>query len=247
VITRWSEQQERMVLENATKLVFPTVGLRDHFTNALEFYNTKSAVVPHSFDSSLYEVGKPKQIRNSMHLVARLFGAFYGARKPDVLFSAIAGMELGEDINFTLEVYGPWHPAYEELHKLRGVGVNRRIVYRGHVPHVEALREMQDADLLVLVDAPGKGESFYLPSKLVDYMAARRPILALCREGVTRSIVKKLNGIVADPEDESSVHQGLEKWVKSRKDCFIANEDVLADHDAVKVGEKFRSLIREIV
>jgi hypothetical protein len=46
------------------------------------------------------------------------------------------------------------------------------------VPRAQSLREMTGADLLLLLDLNEKNAAFQVPSKLLDYIRAGRPILA---------------------------------------------------------------------
>ena len=59
---------------------------------------------------------------------------------------------------------------------------------------------MESADLLLIVDAPGE-ISVFLPSKLVDYIGAGRPICALTPPGAAARVTREAGGWVADPAD----------------------------------------------
>ncbi|BDW97438.1 hypothetical protein MACH10_31230 [Thalassospira tepidiphila] len=164
-----------------------------------------------------------------------------------MLFSAIDQLELEEGQSLTLEIYGPWHKAYENLGDSFSKVSEKRINYLGQVPHVEALAKMQEADLLVLVDAPGAGKSFYLPSKLVDYLGSGQPILALCREGVVSTVVSSVGGMIADPSDANAVTTILKHWIESQRGCRLRAEGVVDEYQAANVGAKFRSMVGELL
>ncbi len=243
VFSNWSDMQERKVLECADCLVFPTEGLRDHFTNGDFALNAKSAILPHSFDASLYARKKSPGKSFGSSVTLRLFGSFYGARTPDALFSAINRLNLESQINITLEVFGAWHPSYAEFEDQNGGCKKKHVRYMGQVPHLDALREMQDADLLVVVDAPGKGSSFYLPSKLVDYLGSGTPILSLCRPGVVCDITRKAGGIVADPSDVYGISEAIRNWLNARERKYSPSALTLSNYEARCVGRKFRDLV----
>lgn len=54
-----------------------------------------------------------------------------------------------------------------------------RVSLMGHVPHAKAIAEVQQADALLLLCA----SQHALPSKLFEYAATGKPILAACRQG----------------------------------------------------------------
>ena len=243
----WSDRQERKVLTAADRLVFPSSGLKNHFINDLPELQTKSSVLPHSFDTEIYKLSPETRGGGDETLLARLFGSFYGTRSPDVLFAAIDQMQIPAGRKFRLELYGPWHSAYDDLDERYAADPQKSIIYQGHIPHLEALNKMQQAHLLLLVDAPGKGKSFYLPSKIVDYIGAKRPVLALCREGLIADITRKIGGVVADPADVNDVRRALERC--AAKQCVYSdiNMDFVQEFEAGNVAGEFRSLIRELI
>jgi len=55
-------------------------------------------------------------------------------------------------------------------------GVESSILCRGQVPYREVLREMCEADALLLMDSPGR--KIGVPAKLYEYLGAGRPVLA---------------------------------------------------------------------
>ncbi|HEY2896967.1 MAG TPA: hypothetical protein VGJ12_07510, partial [Gemmatimonadaceae bacterium] len=59
-----------------------------------------------------------------------------------------------------------------------------------HVGKREAIRRMHDADVLLVLSAPGLAR--YLPSKLFEYLASRRPVLIFGSAGESSALVDKL-------------------------------------------------------
>jgi glycosyltransferase involved in cell wall biosynthesis len=248
IISQWSDRQERRVLELADRLVFPTKGMQDHFTKGRLRFERKSYVVPHSFDLRLYGQVTPEKVQSRTQVVVRLFGSFYGARTPDVLFDALHRIRIPDDLHFMFEVFGPWHQAYAKLHATFPESGKILVKYKGQVDHIVALSKMQEADLLVIVDAPGPGKSFYLPSKIVDYLGSGSPILSLCRDGVVKEMTQKAGGIIADPADVHSVVAAFEHWIEHRKKIsYHAEKSVFIENDAGSIGYRFRSLIEELM
>jgi hypothetical protein len=69
---------------------------------------------------------------------------------------------------------------------------------------------MKYADAYLLIDAPSEKPSVFLPSKLVEYLYMRKPILALTPEGTSRDIIKETNtGVCIYPEDVKSIKESF--------------------------------------
>ncbi len=72
--------------------------------------------------------------------------------------------------------------------------------------HGEALRFQQEGDVLLLVDHPRPWPASNLPNKLFEYLALRRPILALCTPGMVADTVSGLEaGMCAAPDDPRAI------------------------------------------
>jgi glycosyltransferase involved in cell wall biosynthesis len=75
------------------------------------------------------------------------------------------------------------------------------VVRKGSVPYQESLSVMQGADVLVVIDADIPG-SVFLPSKLIDYIGAGRPILGITPlDSATARVIKESGGWVVPPKD----------------------------------------------
>ena len=74
----------------------------------------------------------------------------------------------------------------------------------------EALRFQQEGDVLLLVDHPRPWRASNLPNKLFEYLALRRPILALCTAGMVADTVSGLEaGMCAAPDDPRAIAEAI--------------------------------------
>ena len=67
----------------------------------------------------------------------------------------------------------------------------------------EAIRCMHDADVLLVLSAPGLER--YLPSKLFEYLASRRPVLIFGSAGESSALVEKLGAGMRCPPGSGTV------------------------------------------
>jgi len=69
----------------------------------------------------------------------------------------------------------------------------------GIVSHRRSIEHLAGADLLLLIPGPGEGT---MPGKVYEYLAARKPILALSDEGPVSALISSTSaGVVVSPED----------------------------------------------
>jgi glycosyltransferase involved in cell wall biosynthesis len=93
------------------------------------------------------------------------------------------------------------------------------VVKAGYVDHAAAVREMGEADVLV---AHLPSESHAIPGKLFEYLAARRPILAVMNpETPGFRIVAELDAGEALAPDDAA---GIDAAIKARYDAWDAGE-----------------------
>lgn len=79
---------------------------------------------------------------------------------------------------------------------------DERIKLVGNVDYVTSLKLMNEADALIVVDAPAAVSPF-LPSKLVDYLSTKKPILGVTpANGMSAELIKEAGGKVSDYKPE---------------------------------------------
>jgi hypothetical protein len=119
------------------------------------------------------------------------------------------------------------------------------VVFRDPVDYVPSLDLMGGSDLLLVLDAPAD-RSVFLPSKLVDYLGARRPIVALTPEGAAANLVRRARGWHADPSDPAacaaSLFEALEA-VRAGDVAHLPPADVVAEYAAATVARHFNDVL----
>jgi glycosyltransferase involved in cell wall biosynthesis len=242
---------ERKVMRAADRLIFTsceTINLvMAKYPGA---WRDKACVLPHSFDSSLY----PSSQEDSRDgIIIRYIGEFYGKRTPAPLIQTLRAMlatnlQLLEGVCF--ELIGPANPEM-----LTGLGLEELpeglIRIRPPVNYEESLRLAATADGLLIIDAPAK-RSVFLPSKLIDYIGAARPILAFTPSGTAASVIENLGGWVAEPTDLEAMKKALEAFLRhlsqTRDERHRAwgEPKVRKAYEASVVADSFENILREL-
>src|SRR5439155_24007946 len=142
-----------------------------------------------------------------------------GVRTRLPLLRALADLNRREALAGTLEVLflGPRVGEFER--EAEALGLASFVRFRGRVPPVEAASAAAEADVLLVIDAPSLGPSAFLPSKLIDYLPFRKPILGVTPErGASARLLGRLGCPVAPPEDVDAISSALVGLVRRWRD-----------------------------
>lgn len=207
----------------------------------------KIKVIPHSFLPSMYPC-ENKKGRNSQ-IILRYIGSFYGLRRPDPILSALAKLEANDPSTakkLRVEFIGAKldKKALCEIQNLKLVSIE----VLPSVSFRESLGLMQNADLLLIIDAPTEISPF-LPSKLIDYIGANVPVLAFTPPGPSADLVKELGGWVAPPTDSYLGYVTLRDSLKTITDQsfkYSPPTQVVEKFSSSKNGLEFLKIINHV-
>jgi glycosyltransferase involved in cell wall biosynthesis len=96
--------------------------------------------------------------------------------EPDVFFEALASYKG----SFEFRIAGSISEGVQK--KIDDYGISKSVNYLGYLSHADALKEMSHADLLLLISPMVKNSKGIIPGKLFEYLAARKPILAIAED-----------------------------------------------------------------
>ncbi|MGB8506827.1 MAG: hypothetical protein WCD76_00345 [Pyrinomonadaceae bacterium] len=248
---RINETLERRVIEQADRLVFTS---RETIDLVMSKYppqwKRKTLVLPQAFDTALYP---PPSGKEGTRLTVRHLGNFYGQRTPAPLFRALRQLHTSDpsalrDVVFELV-------GIEDVDAVREAardGLPEELISVGpHVGYRESLSLMSRADGLVVIDAP-TDKSVFLPSKLIDYIGAGRPVLGLSPPGAASALINRLGGWLADPSDTEAGAVALSNFIaflrtpESRKRDAWGAPDVRREYEATHLADSFAAIIEDL-
>lgn len=243
---------ERAVVEAADRTIFTSRETVEMvFAKYPEELRRRARVLPQCFDPDLYGAAPA---RAGDKLVIRYIGNFYGTRSPEPLVRALTAL-LSENPRaldgVSFEVVGQHDP------QLIGRAGGDRLpaglfTLRPAVSYRESLHLMAAADGLLVIDAPAE-VSVFLPSKLIDYMGAGRPILGLTPPGAASDLIGRLGGPVAHPSDTAAAASALESFLgqlrseRAGRRLARGAPEVRQRYEATAVAQEFDEIIGEIV
>ena len=189
-------RMERRVVAGAKTIVCLSRGIQDYFTAAYPTCKTRS--IYNCFDPEEYP---PAPAPESGKFTVLYAGALYSSRSPAPFLEGwgrfMAQCRLTPDTAEFVILGGSSDLDLPAM--ARQYGVEQSVKLAGRVTHIEALRRMQAATVLLAVQSPE--DDVHLPGKLFEYAGARRPILALSRPCETAEIITNHQlGWVVEPD-----------------------------------------------
>lgn len=249
----FNRRLERKVVAAADRLIFTS---RETVEMMMGKYppgwRAKARVLPHSFEPAAYP--RAAAGPEGAALTVRYTGEFYGGRTPKPLVETVRSIletdpQLLADVRF--ELVGPI-----STDALAASGLDTLpaglVVTKPSVNYRESLALVSGADGLLIIDAPA-AKSVFLPSKLIDYIGAGRPILGLTPPGAAADLITRLGGWVADPTDVEAMRRAMTAFLS-----FLAEyrrggrpdwgePEIRGSFEAPAVARMFEGMLRELL
>lgn len=236
---------EKQVVKNADKLIFTSqetlnVVMRKYPKN----WKEKAIHIPHMYDKSIYDYTlKPDKDR----FVIRHLGEFYGIRTPEPFLEVINDLyEEKKELfdNVLIEFYGKLNNYNYVIGKYKDI---KCISFKEPVNYHKSIDLMLTSDLLLSIDAPAKEESIFLPSKLVDYIGAKKPIFSITQKGTAYNLIREVDGYVASTIDSTEIKETVLDILLNIKKIksFTPNENYYK-YDAEEVIKKFEKVLEDV-
>ena len=148
-----------------------TVKTKELFINEFSYLEEKTYILPHTFDQRLYTLSK-KDTDNQNKIVVHT-GNIYGLRTIKYFLEALKEYKPK---NIEFHFYGKIKDS--ELNLVNKFGLEDVVKIYSQIPYLDSLNVISSADFLMVIDAQLLKSPFF-PSKLADYIGAKKPIIAL--------------------------------------------------------------------
>lgn len=243
---------EKQVIEKADLLVFTSSETIDLvFEKYSDKLRLKTRVVPHCFDTTFVP---ERGIVRRAKLIVRYLGDFYGPRTPAPILRTLRLMlekNIDDFNDVCFEFIGTNYTSIDPLSDSENLPEGLVIV-RPSVDYQESLQLMADSDGLLVIDAPAD-VSVFLPSKLIDYTGAGKPILGLTPPGPAMTLIQQLNGFVADPIDSEAMINSMIDFLKLLRYRQMSQDfspwgspEVRLKYEATHVAGLFSEMLYEL-
>ena len=203
----WEEQ----VIAAAARVVFVTRHTRDRvMAKYPRAWAAKADVVPQAFDSAPGP-GAPSPLDRKRPMRVIYTGRFYdGIRTPLALLDAVARLHRESPLQGRLEMefIGADMAAYAG--RAASLGLGSFVTFTSRCSPAEARTRAASADVLLVIDAPAQDGGLFLPSKLIEYLPMRRPILGLTpAAGPSDELIRELGYRTVPPDEVTAIAAAL--------------------------------------
>ena len=217
-----------------------------------EKIHEKCVVIPHCFDAEIITqlpvTTKPETTKFTLTYT----GNFYLSRTPRGLFISLKNLllkrpELENHIN--VQIVGKLPNNYKRL--VKQLDIEKIVTITGTVPYLESLQYLKNADVLLVIDAPSKTPSVFLPLKLIEYIGFKKPILGITPlEGESASLIRSLRGCVVSPDDIPGIENAIlalyEKFKENKLSEFSYGDEDIEPYNAYNTSKRLAECFENV-
>lgn len=225
---RYDRMLELRVLRGADAVITASPGFARQFA---ERHQRPYHVVTNGYDAPLAHVKRPEDEPPYITYTGTVAASY----RPEGLIRALAGMK---HMPFRLRVAGSL--SAEVLEQIKAAGLDDRFDFLGYLPHDEIAAELCNATVLLLMSPAVRGGRDIIPGKLFEYLAARKPILAVGeRESEVGKILKETDA------GRSFDHSDAEGMTAFLTECLRGEREMMPGEPAERFSRK--ALSKKIV
>jgi glycosyltransferase involved in cell wall biosynthesis len=224
---RRATEIERATVESADLVVaVATTSLKEIRGRYPELPGSKFLCISNGFDPEAFSGFDPRP-NTEKNLIVTHVGTAYKTSSPQFYLDAVDA--LPDDVRNRIETRFIGRITDAERQQFENRKSNTRLL--GFMPQTEALRSMEDTDCLLVTMT----NDISLPGKLYEYMAARKPVVALSPKGgeVDRFIQETGAGWCMDYRDQEGIRSLLMRLCRQKAETGSC-EKRIADDETIQ-------------
>lgn len=236
---------QNAVFRNANTLIFTsteTISLvTQSYPQEIKF---KSLYLPNAFNQDLY-IQKEIEPQKQTLFKIRYIGNFYGNRQPNCLFEALRRIPKNFLETIQIELIGSFTTSVNDL--ILKYNLEKTVFTRASIPYLDSLRLLQQSDLLLIIDAPTDISPF-LPSKLVDYIGANKPIFGITPFGTSQQLIEEMGFLVANPNTPDEIAKKLMIMIEKIKNKTLKpiSENIRHRYSIKTIGKQMSNVLKNL-
>ncbi|MDQ1266244.1 MAG: hypothetical protein QG635_1396, partial [Bacteroidota bacterium] len=209
---------ESETLRKAAKVIVTTRQAKENLIKRYRFMSYDDiSIIPHGFDPEDFMAVKDIT-PNPQKFTITHSGVFQDNRTPKYFLEALSQfLSTNKEAKDRVEARFVGLMRKSHLKLIKKYGLENNVVNTGYIPHIDAVRQLQESDVLWFM----LEDKVRTPGKLFEYIGANRTILACCPDSIIRRIALDTNAaLAADPKNVKEIKNALanlyEQWKHKR-------------------------------
>ena len=219
---RLERKLEKTVLTQADYVTVATDLMKNNLIRKYPFIKSKIETITNGFDPDDFK--NLKIHKKTGKFTITYVGSIYGLLTAKPFLTALKALvEEKKGFKEKVAVVFVGNCGKETPQLVRQLGLEENVRFVGYVQHRKGLEFMVNAQaLLLLITIEGSKGERILTGKLFEYLASRKPIIALVPEnGLAANVIKSLNaGTVVSPRDVQRVKKVIasyfDQWMEEK-------------------------------
>jgi glycosyltransferase involved in cell wall biosynthesis len=210
--------------------------------------NKKVYTITNGFDPELVNPGIPLTKKFSITYTGYIYS---GRQDPEPLFRILKILIDEKTIDpATIEVHFFGHHESWLLSDRKKYHLENIVQIHGHISREESLQKQRESQVLLLLTWNDPGEKGIYTGKLFDYLAARRPILALgLRESVVTDVLSQTQAGMSVSSDAEIKEQIAALYREYKEKGFVSYAGITSEIEKYshrEMARKFAGALEDI-
>lgn len=202
---------EKQVIRNADCMVTVSNGWKADFEKMLP---KRIQVISNGYDES--DVQQINTVLDKKFSISHI-GTLNAARNPQIVWKVLSEIcKENKDFKNNLQIQFVGKVDYSVLESIRENGLEENLNKIDYLPHSEAIAKQQSSQLLLLLINQSPNANGILTGKFYEYLASKRPILAIGpTDGDAAAVLRDTGaGTMVDFADEKATKKGILSYYK---------------------------------
>jgi len=230
---------EQEVLNIANQIVVTSQNTKNEFSLL-----TKK---PISVITNGFEVSKGIQPQLDTQFTLVHIGSLLSNRNPEILWKVLSEIvNSNNEFKTDLQIKLVGIVGEEILESIKKFGLSENCINVGYVSHQEAIQMQHNAQVLLLVEMDTSETKAIIPGKLFEYMASKRPIIALGPKGSdVETILSETNSgnYFLYSEEEKLKTQILDSYKKYKRGILVSESKDISKYSRRELTKKMSELL----